>query len=415
MALGGLLFGFGLLLGVVAWELSAGSIEPVAGVSQAPSQDSVERGAYLARAGNCMACHTSRGGQAFAGGREIQTPFGVLLTSNLTPDSQTGLGQWSEQAFVRAMHEGISRDGRLLYPAFPYNHMTRLTEADVRDLWAYLGSLAPIRQDVPAHRLRFPYNLQASLALWRLMNFQPGRQQADPGKSVSLNRGAYLIEGVAHCGACHTPRDGLGGARLDRRLGGAMMPDERWLAPSLLDPAEAGVQDWPTEDVVALLGGGQNHRAVAMGPMAEVVFHGAQYLTEADLKAMAAYLRALPRVQIDPPDFVPARGNLFADGKALYAKHCADCHGAQGQGAPGAYPSLAGNRTVTMASPVNLVQAIVSGGFAPSTQQQPRPYGMPPFRTLLSDGEIASLATFLRQSWGHRANPVMPHEVQEVR
>ncbi|GAA6143758.1 cytochrome c [Hydrogenophaga sp. 5NK40-0174] len=415
VALGGLLSGIGLLTGVLAWEMSASDMPPVSASAGAADASGVERGAYLARAGNCLACHTARGGVPYAGGREITTPFGTLVSSNLTADPDTGLGTWSQDAFQRAMHEGISRDGRLLYPAFPYAHMTRMSEADVADLWAFVQTLKPVHHDAGEHRLRFPYKLQVSLALWRLVNFSPERHQADAGQSRAFNRGSYLVNGVAHCGACHTPRDAWGGARLDARLSGATMPGDKWLAPSLLDPAAAGVQDWPAADVVSLLAGGQAHDAVVMGPMAEVVFNGTQYLDEADLDAMAEYLQALPRQPTEALPFLLAPQDQMEIGQALYDKHCAACHGETGQGAPGAYPALAGNRTVTMASPLNLLQAILSGGFAPATKAHPRPYGMPPFRTLLNDREIAAVATFLRQSWEHQARPVSPQDVQAAR
>lgn len=399
---------------VIGWEMAQPELPPVEEAA-VPDASAIQRGAYLARAGNCMACHTERGGQAYAGGRSIDTPFGALYASNLTPDTETGLGRWSEAAFERALFEGVSRDGRLLYPAFPYTHTTRMQASDVRDLWAFLKSLAPIGHQVPAHDLRFPYNQQAALAVWRVLYFEPGRYQADPAHDAEWNRGAYLIQGVAHCGACHSARDSLGGPLTSLGLDGAHMPDGRWLAPSLRSPQEAGVQEWQAQQVAQLLGGGHHASSVAMGPMAEVVFNGTQYLTEGDLNAMASYLRALPVDRPKAPEFATADLRQRQMGEKLYGQHCADCHGDQGQGAESAYPSLRGNRTVLMSEPDNLVQAILSGGFAPATSANPRPYGMPPFRTLLGDDEVAALATFLRQSWGHRANGVAPQEVQALR
>ncbi len=403
-----------LLLALVGWQLMAPALPPVAeGEQPTPSAGQVARGAYLASAGNCMACHTARGGEPYAGGHVVNTPFGNLVAGNLTPDRATGLGAWSAEAFRRALHEGLSRDGRLLYPAFPYAHTTRLTDEDADALFAYLRSLPPVQRAVEPHTLRFPYGTQAALAVWRLLNFEPGRQVVDASRDAEWNRGAYLVEGVAHCAACHSGRDALGGTA--SMWAGGLMPDGRWYAPSLLDPAEAGLQEWPVERVVALLRDGSVEGATVMGPMAEAVFHGTSHLAEEDLRAMAAYLQALPVKPAARPGFRPADVDQMALGGRLYEQHCADCHGAQGQGAPDAYLPLAGNRAVGMTSSVNTLQAILSGGFPPSTAAHPQPYGMPPFRPLLSDAEIAAVATYVRQSWGNRASPVSSLDVQRVR
>ena len=405
--------GVGLLAALIGWELRAGALPPGAAGTVPPDKAVTGRGAVLARAGNCMACHTVRGGAPYAGGRRIETPFGDLYASNLTPDGETGLGRWSDEAFRRAMQQGISRDGRLLYPAFPYAHFTRMSDGDVEALRAFLRSLPAVRQPNTPHALRFPFNTQAALALWRLMHFEPGRFQPDTTQSAEWNRGAYLVQGVAHCAACHGTRNAWG-ATTDP-FGGEALPDGRWRAPSLHDPRQAGVQAWPVERVVALLRDGSVDGASVAGPMAEVVFHGTQYLPEADLRAMATYLRALPVRTTVAPDFVSAAGGALAAGEQLYGQHCADCHGKAGEGKPGQYPPLAGNRVVTADDPTNVLQAIVGGGFAPATPGHPYPYGMPPFRTLLTDTEIAAVASYLRQSWGHRASAVRSLEVQRVR
>jgi mono/diheme cytochrome c family protein len=378
--------------------------------------EQIERGAYLARAGNCMACHTGPGGQPYAGGRFIDTPFGRVVAGNLTPDAQTGLGLWSPEAFRRALHEGRSRDGRLLVPAFPYTHTTLLSDADVDALYAHLRRLPAVPQAQPPHELRFPYNTQVALALWQVLQFQPQRFQPDATRSAEWNRGAYLVNGVAHCAACHGRRDAMGGLR--EALGASDMPDGRWFAPSLRDPAQGGVQGWPLERTVALLRDGTvadaPGHATVMGPMAQVVFHSTQHLSAADLRAMAVYLKDLP-VQAEPAAAFEAAEPAQIDlGQRVYKQHCADCHGAQGQGAPGAYPPLAGNRAVLMDSATNVVQAIVSGGFSPATPGHPQPYGMPPFRTLLTPVEIAAVASYLRQSWGNRAGAVSALDVQRA-
>jgi mono/diheme cytochrome c family protein len=403
-----------VLIGAVGWELRGESLPEVAEPAPA-SAETVARGAYLARAGNCMACHTARGGAAYAGGRAIDTPFGTVYASNLTPDPATGLGHWSAQAFRRALHEGRSRDGRLLYPVFPYTHTTLVTDDDSDALYAFLRTVAPVVQPTPDHDLRWPVNTQAALAVWRVLYFEPGRFEPDAAQSAEWNRGAYLARGLAHCSACHSARDALGGSTAGDRWRAGLMPDGHWLAPSLRDPAQAGVGDWSVEAVADLLQTGRNPDAGVMGPMAEVVFEGTQHLTRADLEAMAVFLRQLPPKVEPAPDWEPAPAEQLARGEVLYDQQCAACHGDQGQGAAGAYPALAGNRSVVMPSHVNAVQAILAGGFSPATAGNPRPYGMPPFRTLLNDADIAAVASFVRQSWGNRAGAVAPQEVQRLR
>ena len=401
--------------GLVAavWSELRGDALPAAEALAPPAAEQVARGAYLARAGNCMACHTARGGAPYAGGRGIETPFGTVVAGNLTPDPETGLGRWSPEAFRRALHEGRSRDGRLLYPAFPYAHTTLMPEADVDALHAHLRSLPPVHQASRLHSLRFPYDTQAALAVWRLLNFKPGRFQPDPAQSAEWNRGAYLVNGPAHCAACHSARDALGGA--SAAFGASDLPDGHWFAPSLSDPRQAGVQLWSTERIVALLQRGSVDGATVMGPMADVVFHSTQHLQTDDLRAMATYLKALPVLEEPEVAFSAADSTQMHLGEQLYQRHCVDCHGAAGQGAAGAYPPLVGNRAVTQTSPVNTLQAILRGGFAPATAGHPQPYGMPPFRTLLSDVEVAAVASFVRQSWGNAAGAVSSLEVQRVR
>jgi mono/diheme cytochrome c family protein len=414
VALGGLLLGCVTLAAVVGWELRASALPEVREATP-PDPARVERGAYLARAGNCMACHTERGGQPYAGGRGIETPFGTVYASNLTPDPATGLGSWSVAAFRRALHEGRSRDGHLLYPVFPYTHTTRVTDEDTDALFAFLRSVPPVVKATPPHALDFPVNTQAALAVWRILYFEPARFQPDPQRSAEWNRGAYLAQGLAHCSACHSARDALGGSGPAKRWSAGLMPDGHWLAPSLRDPAQAGLGHWSVDEVADFLQTGRSEKATAMGPMAEVVFDGTQYLSRADLQAMAVFLTGLPAQVEASPTFESAKPETMVLGDKVYRQWCVDCHGAAGQGAPGAYPALAGNRSVVMGSHVNAVQAILAGGFAPATAGNPRPYGMPPFRTLLNDAEVAAVASFVRQSWGNRANAVAPQAVQRLR
>ncbi|MEF7614933.1 cytochrome c [Aquincola sp. MAHUQ-54] len=420
--LGLLVLALALLAGRIVLELRdtretrPTSATTPASAAHAPA-DVIARGEYLARAGNCLACHTARGGAPGAGGAGIPTPFGTVYASNLTPDPATGLGRWSADDFWHALHEGRSRDGRLLYPAFPYPNITHTTRADADAIYAYLQTLPPVNQPAPAHTLRFPYNTQIALAAWRTLYFRPAAFEPDPAQPAEWNRGAYLVQGLGHCNACHASRNVLGATRSALDLGGGLIPMQNWYAPALDAAHEAGVAEWPVADVVQLLKTGSTRQASVIGPMAEVVLHSTQYLSDADLGAIATYLRALPQRASGPRPGVPAERNADrqARGQAVYERHCVACHGARGEGAPGIYPPLAGNRAVTMEPPANLVRIVLGGGFPPATAGNPRPYGMPPFATVLPDEDIAAVITYLRSAWGHQASPITTFEVNRYR
>ncbi|QAZ40244.1 alcohol dehydrogenase [Methylibium sp. Pch-M] len=379
----------------------------------------VERGAYLARAGNCAGCHTARGGAAYAGGLAIETPFGTVFSSNLTPDPATGLGRWSAAHFWRAMHHGRSMDGRLLYPAFPYTDYTLVTREDSDALFAYLRSLPPVAQARPAHALRFPYDTQAALAVWRALYFEPARFEPEADRPAEWNRGAYLVRGLGHCSACHTQRNALGASDLGLPLGGGLIPVQNWYAPSLRSADEAGVAEWSTQDVVDLLKTGRSARGSAMGPMAEVVARSTQHLDDADLNAMAVYLQSLPQHGARRPRTAHADAAAAASpgsrGAKLYEQHCAQCHGPAGEGAAGLYPPLAGNRAVSMDSAANLIRIVQGGGYLPATAGNPRPFGMPPFAHVLDEADTAAVLSYVRGAWGNGAAPVTPLEVLRLR
>jgi len=376
----------------------------------------IARGAYLARAGDCIACHTARGGVAYAGGRALDTPFGRFYGPNLTPDRDTGIGAWSADDFWNALHNGIAPSGRLLYPAFPYTNYTKVTRADSDALFAYFRSLPPQRQANRPHDVRFPYDQQALLAGWRLLYFRPAGYAQQPARSASWNRGAYLVEGLGHCSACHSARNGLGAT--DDALAGGMIPSLGWYAPSLTANREAGLGDWSDAHIVALLGTGISPRGAATGPMAEVVARSLQYLTPEDLGAMAGYLKSLAATPaVAQPTLVsaPAAEQVLAEGGRIYAAQCAACHGDDGKGNAPAYPPLAGNRAVTMTPAVNAIRMTVNGGFPPGTRGNPRPYGMPPFGHELNDAQVAAVLTWIRASWGNAGAPVTATEVNRYR
>ncbi|MDH4415782.1 MAG: c-type cytochrome [Acidovorax sp.] len=376
----------------------------------------VQRGEYLARVGNCMACHTMQGGAQFAGGRGIDTPFGVVHSSNLTPDKAHGIGNWTSAEFWRAMHHGRSKDGRLLYPAFPYTNYTQVTREDSDAIFAYLQSLPAVAESNRAHALRFPYSSQVALGVWRALFFTPGAPQSEPAQTAEYNRGAYLVNGLGHCTACHTPRNALGATTDAKAFTGGLIPVQNWYAPALNVATEAGVKEWKTEDVVALLKTGVAPHGSVLGPMAEVVFRSTQYLTDADASAMAVYLQALPQqVRKAPAAVVAPPSSAMARGGKVYEQHCAQCHGDQGQGESGAFPALTGNRAITLADPTNLVRVVLQGGYLPATAGNPYPHGMPPFQQFLSDEEVAAVTTFVRNSWGNQAPGVGTIEVYRAR
>ena len=417
-------------------------------------KESIERGLYLAKVGNCAACHTARGGAVYAGGKAIATPFGAVYTSNITPDVDTGIGNWSADAFYRALHDGRSANGKLLTPAFPYPNYTHITRADSDDLYAFfMQSVKPVEQVNQAHDLPFPFNTQVALAFWRTLFFTPNNIAAQalntPATSIKIaldegintdhldiQRGAYLVRGLGHCSACHAERNALGASvknpLSDQFLSGALMPMRDWYAPSLVDNLEAGVAHLPRQDVVNLLKTGIAPNASMLGPMAEVVAGSTQFWTDTDLNATAAYLQSLPQTEAKTSTksitssstsansaIAKSQPAMLARGAELFTQHCAICHGEQGQGMKvegnAALPALAANRAITMPNTTNLVRILLAGGYAPSTAGNPRPFGMPPFVHVLDDTDIAAVTTYIRNAWGNQAEAVTAADVVRVR
>lgn len=415
-----------LALGVV-WDNWGDLLRPQPDhmASTAPATEAqIEQGRYLALAGNCMACHTTRGGTPFAGGRRIDTPFGGVYSSNLTPDPETGLGRWTAQDFWQAMHRGRSPNGRLLAPAFPYNHTSVITRQDSDAILAWFKTLPPVVQAQPAHTLVWPLGTQPALAVWRSLFFEPSPFQADKTQTAEWNRGAYLVQGLGHCAACHSPRNTLGASGAVNDLSGGLMPVANWYAPDLTRDAETGMASTPLPEIMRLLRTGASNTAQTSGPMGEVVQHSLQHLKETDLQAMAVYLqsRAQSTSQPAPAKAQPARISLQVAtlGAQVYENQCLQCHGEQGQGmktASGevAYPALTGNRAVLLNDPTNLVQLVLYGGYGPATQGHPRPFGMPPAVLDLQDRDIAAVLTHLRTRWGNQAPEVTPLQVNRIR
>jgi mono/diheme cytochrome c family protein len=394
--------------------LECGSVESASRPVAAGATAQSGRGAYLVAAGDCVACHTAIGGAPFAGGRAIDTPFGTVYSSNITPDIATGIGAWSRDDFWRALHEGRSKGGRLLYPAFPYPNFTQVTREDADAMFDYLRTLAPVARANTAHALRFPYSTQAALTAWRALFFRAGVYEPDAKRSAEWNRGAYLVRGLGHCDACHASRNIFGAVSHRLDLGGGLVPLQNWYAPPLGTSAGAGIAGWDAAHIAALLTSGVSPRAMAMGPMAEVVYRSTQNLSPEDTRAIAAYLKS--GASQAPQRQAPAADQrTMARGAAVYADHCAQCHGDNGEGALPAYPALAGNPGMNALVAANGIKAVLNGGYAPVTRANPRPYGMPPFFSRLSDQEVAAVLTYARASWGNGGAPVPALDVERYR
>ncbi|MDT7838475.1 c-type cytochrome [Aquabacterium sp. OR-4] len=406
----------------VAWldRLPAEPATPAAGPPPADAA-TLARGAALARLANCAGCHTAPGGAALAGARALATPFGTVFAGNLTPDPATGLGHWSADDFWRALHHGRGRDGRRLVPAFPYTSFTHIGRADSDALFAWLCAQTPVAAARPPHALRWPFGSQPALAVWRVLHFRPAEAAAAPAPGPSAERGAWLVRGPGHCAECHAARNALGGRIQPEALRGGLMPMGDWEAPALAClTARPGAEGSGPPDaarsagLVSLLRTGRHGPDSVAGPMAEVVLASTQYWPEDDLRAVAAHLARLPcpgpAERPAPPS--PLSDERRALGQQLYTRHCADCHGARGEGVAGIYPALAGNRSVNLPTALNLVQALRHGGFAPATASHQRPHGMPP--QFLNDDEMAAVASWVRQAWGNQGQPLGWLEVSRV-
>jgi mono/diheme cytochrome c family protein len=376
--------------------------------------EKIERGRYLAVLGDCVGCHTAPGGKPFAGGAALETPFGALIGPNITPDVATGIGGWSEEEFRRVMHEGIGKGGTRLYPAMPYPAYTKVTRDDVSAIWAYLRTLDPVRNEVQPNQLRFPFNVRRpATSTWDLINFKPGAFQPDPAKSDVWNRGAYLVEGLGHCGTCHTPKNITGGDRGSEALQGALLQD--WYAPDLTEDPRSGIGSWSIEDIVRYLKTGANSYDIASGPMAEAVANSTSKMTDDDLLAIATYLkdraprsgRAVAALAADNPRMVA--------GQAIYEDRCTACHSHSGAGVPGLFPRLASAPLVQSADPTSLIRVVLIGNRAVATSAAPTAPAMPAFGWNLNDTEIADVLTYVRNTWGNAASPVQPEDVTKLR
>jgi mono/diheme cytochrome c family protein len=372
----------------------------------------IQRGKELVAAGDCEGCHTVQGGAKFAGGRPLQTPFGTIYTSNITSDAETGIGSWTEDQFYRAMHEGIDNKGNHLYPAFPYPWFTKVTRQDVEAIHAYLGTLPAVRYRRPGNTLPWPLDQRATMAGWNTFYFKPGTYEPDPNRSTQWNRGAYLVFGLGHCGACHTPDNFLGAAKADRHLQGGVLSD--WFAPSLVGDRRDGLGNWTEQQIVNFLKTGQTKDGVAYGPMEEVVHYSTSAMSDDDLKAIAVYLKSLPAAKGPAAASRPA-SDIANAGQAIYVDSCSACHGENGQGVAELFPALKASAIVQGENPTTVIRLILNGGHAVATDQRPTGVSMPSFGWKLSDAEVAALASYIRSAWGNEAAPVSASDVQDER
>lgn len=409
-----------LAIGVAALSATALALAvsaPIAAPAIATAAHSAtwQRGRYLARLGDCEACHTRTGGQPFAGGRAIPTPYGTAYTTNITPDRATGIGNWSEQDFYRAMHDGIRRDGAYLYPVFPFPSFTRMTRADVDAIFAYLQTVPAVHSSNVSNAFRWPYSARGMMKVWRALYFTPGTFKPDSKRSPTWNRGAYLVTGVAHCGACHSPRNRLGALVSSQALAGGTVPIDNWHAPNITPNTTFGIGKWSAADIRDFLATGHSPKGDAIGPMRGVIESSLQHLTPADINAIVTYVQSVPArnglgLAIAPP--VPVDPDA---GKQLYHDNCAACHGDDGRPAHPYYPGLRDNPVVQNLDPTDMILQMLHGGFQASTKANPYPYSMPPFGASLTDAEIATLASYVRRSFGNHAPIVWTRNVTSLR
>jgi len=369
--------------------------------------DPVSRGRYLTIAGNCAGCHMSPSGQPFAGGSPLRTPFGVVLSANIT---SAVMRDWSQGQFYRALHEGVGGGGSHLYPAFPYPYYTRITRADSDAILAYLQTVPPVYNRFDRNKLKFPLNNRGLMAFWNALFLKKGEFRPDPNRSAEWNRGAYLVEGLAHCGACHTPKNLLGADRRSAPLQGGVLDD--WLAPDLTSNNRIGLGRWSTDEIVEYLKTGRNARASASGAMGEVIASTSQ-LTDADARAMAVYLKsraASPEAAPRPPPAEQVRA-----GEAIFVDECAGCHRMDGSAEPRMFSPLRENAAVQQRDPTTLIRIVLNGSRAPATDARPTPTAMPAFGWKLNDREVAAVITYVRNSWGNAAPAVRPRQVAKIR
>ena len=393
------------------WSLTATGLLSQAIPDSTPNAEQLRRGQYLVAVGDCMSCHLRDGGEPLAGGLGLQTPFGVIYSANISSDKDTGIGNWTGDQFYRAMHDGIDDEGKNLYPAFPYPWFRLASRADDDAILAYLKSTPAIKYTPPADALPFPLDYRWVVKGWNLLYLKSQEFQPDPGKSAEWNRGAYLVNGLGHCGGCHTPLNVLGAPKADQQFYGGKL--DNWVAPDLTSNERAGLGSWSVDDIAEYLANGRNAHAGAGGAMAEVVTYSTSLMNDQDRHAIGVYLKsqvASPAVAHVAPDAA-----AMSRGAAIYSDACASCHLEDGVGQPRLFPPLGHNAMLQQADPTGITHLILAGARIGTSASRPSPLSMPSFAWKLTDSEIADVATFIRNSWGNQAAVVSADEVRDAR
>jgi mono/diheme cytochrome c family protein len=380
------------------------------------------KGEYLARAGDCIACHSVKGGKAFAGGLRMGTPMGAIYSTNITPDPETGIGAYSLEDFDRAVRAGVAKDGHRLYPAMPYPSYAKISDEDIAALYAFfMKEVPPLKQaNKPNEVARWP------LAFWNTIYRPKGAYAARADHDAAWNRGAYLVEGLGHCGACHTPRGWLLQEKaLEEDSSGAYLQGaelDAWSAPNLRGDLRTGLGGWSQDDIVTFLKSGHNDKGMAFGSMLDVVNNSTPYLTDEDVRAMAVFLKSLPAstrqapyVYDDAATKTLEGGKPQEAGAAIFLGACAPCHGMNGKGQPPFMPPLAGNPAVLDANPSSLINLVLNGADPLVIKGIPDAYRMPQFRIQLNDEAIAQVLSFVRGAWGNGATAVTTDQVGKLR
>ena len=401
----------------------------IAHAADAANDALVARGAYLSKAGDCVACHTAPRGKPLAGGLPMTTPLGAIYTTNITPDPDTGIGKYTEEDFARALREGVAKDGHNLYPAMPYPSYAKINDEDMHALYAYfMHGVSPVKQANRDADIKWPMNMRWPLKLWNVVFLDKGAYHDKPGKDVAWNRGAYLIQGLGHCGSCHTPRGIAFQERgLDESssayLTGSLL--DNWFASNLTGEHNTGLGRWSEADVIAFLKTGANAHASAFGSMSSVINNSTQALSDADIAAMAVYLKSLPAAGGDgspPYSYDPkatkvslTRPPAHDSGARVYTAFCMHCHGVDGRGFAPMLAPLAGNPNVLEKDASSLINVTLNGTDDLVIQGVPAPYPMPHYAPVLSDQQIADVLTFIRGAWNNNTAAVKVDDVARLR
>jgi mono/diheme cytochrome c family protein len=395
----------GVLASMPAKPAAQQPAAPLAAPAAEPAQ--VAYGRYLAVLGDCEGCHDRPGGQTYAGGLPLNTPFGVIYTANITPDRETGIGTWTADDFWNALHRGVRANGAKLYPAFPYPYFTHATRAESDALYAYFRTVAPVSYRPPANKLPFPLNIRFLVTFWNALNFRE-----DTAPTTGPTPGEHIVRGLGHCGGCHSPKTFLGADRAGHEFEGGKL--DNWFAPALNGDVRRGLGAWPAPDVVEYLKTGRNAHANGSGPMADVIRHSSSNITDTDLASIAAYLKARPS-HAAVPATPPPDAKVMAAGQAIFVDECSACHAVDGKAAPRYFPPLPGAAVTQSVDPTTVLRFILSGTQTVATDARPTPLSMPSYAWKLDDAQVAAVATYVRNSWGNAAPAVTAADVGKLR